>query len=59
MHSTAATTFVPIKLEEQEFAQQRSPELNIEIYGEDYLEVVYPDYMDLPNFSLPTSNVNL
>ena len=59
MQSNAAATLAPIKLEEQEFAQQQSPDLNIEIYGEDYPEIVYPDYMDFPNFSLPMSNDNL
>ncbi len=59
MQSTAAAaTVVPIKFEEQEFAQQKSPDFNSDIYGEDYPEVVYPDYMDFPNFSLPTSNIN-
>ena len=57
MQSTAAATVVPIKFEEQEFAQQKSPDLKTDIYGEDYPEV-YPDYMDFPNFSLPTSNIN-
>ena len=59
MESTAAATFAPIKFEEQEFAQQQSPDLNFEINGKDYSEIVYPDYMDFLNFSLPTSNVNL
>ena len=57
MQSTAAATVVPIKFEEQEFAQQKNPDLKTDIYGEDYPEV-YPDYMDFPNFSLPTSNIN-
>lgn len=59
MQNSAAATLAPIKLEGQEFAQQQCPELNIEIYGEDYSGIVYPDYMDFPNFSLPVSNVNL
>ncbi|KAI9563334.1 hypothetical protein GHT06_010795 [Daphnia sinensis] len=46
------------KLENDEFVQD-NPILNAEVSGEDYSQIVYPDYMDFPHFPLPTNNVSL
>lgn len=46
------------KLEKNNFVQENSI-LNAEVSGEDYSQIIYPDYMDFPHFPLPTNNVNL
>lgn len=46
------------KLEKNNFVQENSI-LNAEVSGEDYSQIIYPDYMDIPHFPLPTNNVNL